>query len=73
MDNRTPRIAIWLNSGVVPPPTTALALGCITALGRRLVYVNGPICFGSATPTCMGDHKFVEAGRALVEVRSKWM
>ena len=57
MDDRGPRFAIWLNPGVVPRPTPAVALGCITALGRRLVYVNGRICFGSATPKCMGDHR----------------
>ena len=64
---------IWLNPGVVPPPTPAVALGCITALGRRPVYVNGRICFGSATPTCMGDHESLEAGGALVEVKWKWV
>ena len=73
MDDRRPAIAIWLNPGVVPPPTPAVALGCITALGRRLLYVNGRICFGSATPTCMGDHKSLEAGGALVEMKRKWM
>ena len=66
-------LRIWLNPGVVPPPTPAVALGCITALGRRLVYVIGRICFGSAMPTCMGDHKSLEAGGALVEVKWKWM
>ena len=63
-----PELRIWLNTGVVPPPTPAVAFGCITALGRRPVYVNGRICFSSATPTCMGDHKSLEAGGALVEV-----
>ena len=43
-----PGLRIWLNSGVVPPPTSAVYLRCITALGRRPVYVNGRICFGSA-------------------------
>ena len=64
---------IWLNPGVVPPPTPAVALGGITALGRRPVYVNGRICFGSAMPTCMGDHESLEAGGALVEVKWKWV
>ena len=68
-----PELRIWLSFGVVPPPTPAVALGCITALGRRPVYVNGRICFGSATPTCMGDHESLEAGGALVEVKWKWM
>ena len=69
MDDRRPGIAIWLNPGVVPPPTPAVALGCITALGKRPVYVNERICFGSATPACMGDHEFLEDGGALSEVK----
>ena len=64
---------IWLKPGVVPPPTPAVALGCITALGRRPVYVNGRVAFGGATPTCMGDHESLAAGEALVEVKWKWM
>ena len=68
-----PEFRIWLKSGVVPPFTPAVALGCITALGRRPVYVNGRICFGSATPTCIGDHESLEAGGALVEVKWKSM
>ena len=68
-----PELRIWLNPGVVPPPTAAVALGCITALGKRPVYGNGRICFGTATPTCMGDHESLEAGGALVDVKWKWM
>ena len=41
-----PELTIWLNPGVVPPPTPAVVLWCITALGRRPVYVNWCICFG---------------------------
>ena len=41
MEDRRPGIAIWLNPGVVPPRTPAVALGCITALERRMVHVNG--------------------------------
>ena len=67
-----PGIAIWLNPGVVPPPTPAVALGCITALERRIVHVNGRICFDTATPTRMGDHESLEAGGALVEEEFKW-
>ena len=37
------------------------------------MYVNGRICFGSATPTFMGDNESLEAGGALVEVKWKWM
>ena len=64
VDDGRPRTAIWLNPGVVPPPSPAV--------GHRLVCVNGCICFGSATPTCMGDHKSLEAGGALVEEELKW-
>ena len=42
------------------------------AVGQRLVHVNGRICFGSATPTCMGDHEYLEAGGVLVEEGWKW-
>ena len=74
VEDRRPELRIWLNPGVVPPPTIpAVALGCITALERRMVHVNGRICFGSATPTCMGDHKSLEAGGVLVDVKWKWM
>ena len=73
VEDRRPGIAIWLHPAVVPPATPAVALGCITALERRMVHVNGRICFGSATPTCMGDHESLEAGGALVEVKWKWM
>ena len=68
-----PELRIWLNPGVVPLPTPAVDLGCVTALGRRPVYVNGRICFRSAKPTCMGHHESLEAGGALVEVKWKWM
>ena len=75
MEDRRPRIAIWLNPGVVAPPTPAVALGCITALEKRMAHVNGRICFGSATPTCMGDHEALEAGGVLVEeeLKLKWL
>ena len=68
-----PELRIWLNPIVVPPPTPAVDLGCITALGRRPVYVNGRIGFGIVTPTCMGDHEALEAAGARVEVKWKWM
>ena len=64
-------LRIWLNLAVVPPPILAVVLGCITALGRRPVYVNGRICFGTATPTCMGDHESLAAEGALLEVKWK--
>ena len=74
VEDRRPELTIWGNPGVVPPPTIpAVALGCITALEKRMVQVNGHICFGSPTPTCMGDHESLEAGGVLVEVKLKWM
>ena len=54
-----PEFRIWLNPGVVSPPTPAVDLG--------------RICFGSAMPTCMEDHESLEAGGALVQVKWKWM
>ena len=66
-----PELRVWLNPGVVPPPTPGVALGCITAVRRRRVYVNGRICFGSSMPTCIGDQESLEAGGALVEVKWK--
>ena len=71
MDDTRPVILIWLNSGVVPPPTMAVALGLLPL--KSLVYVIRRICFGSATPSCMGDHKSLEVGGALVQVKCKWM
>ena len=72
VEDRRPRIAVWLSPGVLPPRTQAVALGCITALERRMIQVNGRICFGSATPTCMGDHESLEPGGVLVEEEWKW-
>ena len=57
-------IAIWLNPGVLPLRTPAV--------DHRLLHVKGRICFGSATPTCIGDHKSLEAGGALLEEELKW-
>ena len=67
VEDRRPGTAILLNPGVVSPPTAAV--------GHRLVHVNGRICFRSATPTCMGDHKSLEAGGALMEeeLKQKWL
>ena len=67
MEGRRPGIAIWLNPGVVPLRTPAVALRCITALESRIEHVNGRICFGSATPTGVGDHESLEAGGVLME------
>ena len=46
VDDRRPGIMMWPNPGVVPPPTLAVPLGCIIALGRGLVHINGCICLG---------------------------
>ena len=74
MEDTRPELRIRPNPGVVPPPKIpAVALGSITALERRMVHVNGRICFGNATPMCMGDHESLEAGGVLVEVKWKWM
>ena len=64
------------NSSLANPWCGASAhTGCrpwVLALERRMVHVNGRICFGSATPTCMGDHESLEAGGVLVEEELKW-
>ena len=72
MEDRRPGIAISLNPGVLPPRTPAGPLGCITALERSMVHIDGRIFFGSATPTCMADHESLEAGGVLVEEELKW-
>ena len=73
VEDRRPGIAIWLNPCVVPPRTPAVSFGCITALERRMVHVDGRICFGIATPTSLGDHEFLEAGGVLMDAKWKWM
>ena len=65
VDERRPGTAIWLTLVWCPRPDRLLPL-------RGLVYFNGRICFGSATPTCTGDHKSLEAGGAQVEEELKW-
>ena len=60
VDDRRRGTAIWLNPGVVPSPTPAV--------GHRPVHINGRICFGSATPTCVGDQKSLEASGRRFEV-----
>ena len=64
------------NSSLAKPWCGASAhTGCrpwVLALERRMVHVNGRMCFGSATPTCMGDHESLEAGGVLVEEEWKW-
>ena len=66
MDDRWPRIVIWLNPGVVPPLT-------LTGPVKRDWYAfMGAFVFDFATPTRMGDHDFLEAAGAPVEEELKW-
>ena len=67
MDERRPRLSIWLDPGVVPPPTPA---GPIKPDWYTLV---GALASVFATPTCMGDHETLEFGGALVEEQLEWM
>ena len=64
MDDSRPGLSIWLNPGVVPPPTQADPI-------KRDWYTL-IICFGIATPTCMGDHDLLGATEAVVEEDLKW-
>ena len=61
VDDRRPGILIWLNPGVVPPPTPA------GPVKRDWYMLMGAFASASATPTCMGDHESLEAGGARVE------
>ena len=73
-DDGRPGTEIWLNPGVVPPPTTpAVPLGCISVLGGDWYTLMGAFALAFATRRCMGDHKSLEAGGALMEVKWKWM
>ena len=58
---------IWLNPGVVCPLTPA------GPVKRDWYMLMGAFSSALATPTCMGDHKSLEAGRAVVEVKWKRM
>ena len=66
MDDRSPGLSIWLDPGVVPPPTLA------GPVKRDWYMFMGAFAFAFATPTCMGDHESLEAGGALVEGELKW-
>ena len=67
VDDRRPGIMIWLNPGLVPPPTPA---GRVKSDWYTL---NGAFASAFATPTAMGDHESLEAGGALMEEEWKWM
>ena len=66
MDDRKPGIEIWLNPGVVPPPTLA------GPVKRDWYTLMGAFASAFAMPTCMGDHESLEAGEAPVEEELKW-
>ena len=66
MHDRKPGIEIWLNPGVVPPPTPS------DPVKRDWYILIGAFASAVATPTCMGDHESLEAGEALVEEELKW-
>ena len=57
---------IWLNPGVVPPPTPA------GPVKRDRYALMGTFASAFATPTRMADHESLEAGAAVVEVELKW-
>ena len=66
MDVRRPGIIIWLNPGVVSPPTPA------GPVKRDWHALMGAFASAFATPTRMGDHESFEAGEALEEKELKW-
>ena len=57
---------VWLNHGVVPPPTPA---GPVKGEWYALMAVFAP---PFATRTRMGDHESLDTGEALVEEELKW-
>ena len=66
MDDRRPGLNIWLNPGMVPPPTPA---GPVKGDWYTLM---GAFASAFATATCMGDHESIEAVEALVEEELNW-
>ena len=66
MDDRRPGIVIWLNAGMMPPPTSA-------GLVKRGWYaLMGAFASAFETPTNIGDHESLEAGEAQMEEKLKW-
>ena len=61
-----PGMGIWLNPGVVPPPTSA------GPVQRDFYKLMAAFASAFATPTCLGDHECIEAGRALAEEEFNW-
>ena len=66
MDDRWPRIVIWLNPGVVPPLTLT------GPLKGDWYALMGGFASAFATPTGMGDHDALKAAGALVEEEWQW-
>ena len=60
MDDRKPRTEIWLDPGVVPPPTRA------GPVKRDRYLLMGAFASAFAIPTFMGDLVSLEAREALV-------
>ena len=58
---------IWLNPRVMPPCTPS------GPVKRDWYTLIGAFASAFATPTCMGDHEFLEAGGALVQAKWKPM
>ena len=58
---------IWLNPGVVHPPTPA------GPVKQDWYTLMGAFASAFTTPTCMGDHESLAAGGALAEVKWKCM
>ena len=66
MHDRRPGIVIWLNPCVVPLPKPA-------GPAKRHWYATMDTFASEFTsPTRMGDHKYLEAGKALAEKDLKW-
>ena len=61
MDDGNSGIEIWLNPGVVPLRTPA------GPVKREWYTLMGAFASAVGTPTCMGDHGFLEGGEVLVE------
>ena len=69
MDDRRPGRSIWLNPGVLPPPTPA------DPVERDWYASLGAFASAFATPKRMGKHESPEAEEALVEevLKLKWL
>ena len=66
VDDRKPGMQIYLNPGVVPPPTTA------DPVKSDRYALMGAFASVFATPTRMGDHESLGASEARVEEELNW-